>query len=134
MWIVTKNYDVLECERLGNEDFITKAGKKCYDIKDVKKVGDRIEDICDKFAIRNTKKKIFTVLDNIDYDRFNWIADKNKGDEIFGCIIFPINDEGDEEEAFACEFDFVTRTFKPFQIELRIADEITDIDVQGEVI
>ena len=56
MWIVTKNYDVLECERLGNEDFITKDGKKCYDIKDVKKVGDRIEDICDKFAIRNTKK------------------------------------------------------------------------------
>ena len=134
MWIVTKNYDVLECERLGNEDFITKDGKKCYDIKDVKKVGYRIEDICDKFAIRNTKKKIFTILDNIDYDRFNWIADKNGGDEIFGCISIPINDEGDEEEVFACEFDFVTRTFKPFQIELRLEDEITDIDVQGEVI
>lgn len=132
MWIRTKNNEMIECERLGNEDFVTKYGEKCYDIKGIKTVGERIEDICDMFAIRNAKKKIITVLYRLDYDLFNWIADKNGGDEIFGCINIPINDEGDEEEAFACEFDFVTRTFKPFQIEL-FTDEVTDVDVNDEV-
>ena len=136
MWIRTKDNQVWECEKVGT-DFVTIYNKDIYGENDVKKYGDKIEEVCDLFFLVRKNGKEIKVFTELDYLIIKFYAANKMADKIFGAIRVPLEaplEEDGEQDIFVCEFNFNERVFKPFRIKILMEEQIKDITISGEVI
>ncbi len=146
MWIRTKNDEVLECEKVGTDfvtiynkdiykvgtDFVTIYNKDIYGENEVKKYGNKIEEVCDLFFLEIKNGTEIKVLTELDYLTIKFYASNKMADRICGAIRIPL-EEDREKDIFVCYFDFSERVFKPYEIKMSTEEQIKDITISGEV-